>query len=95
MPPSCSTEQGDWLFTRALILLSLGLPRLALEDAKERETQRAEEGRFLSTYANALFTRFDFWPARESPSSDYDDLPQRPAQPAAKVRAVVLKYLTA
>ena len=87
-------EQGSYLFTRALILMSLGLPQMALQDANEREAQDEKQGRFLVTYANALFAHLDFWPAKDKPWTDYDDLPEGPAQQGARVRVVVLKYLT-
>lgn len=87
-------EAPEYLYTRALILMSLGLEELALDDARERGASDAKEAKFLAAYANALFPRFDFWPAREKPRTTYDGLPDAPAQPAAQVRAVFLKYLT-
>ncbi|MBI5547848.1 MAG: thiol reductase thioredoxin [Deltaproteobacteria bacterium] len=87
-------EAEELLFTRSLVLMSLGLPDLALEDARLREACEPEESRFLAAYAKALFPRFDFWPAREKPKTDYEGLPEAPVQPPAKVRAVFLKYVT-
>ena len=87
-------EEGAYLFTRALVLLSLGLPALALADARAREAEVPDEGRFLSAYARALYPRFEFWPGREVPKTDYDGLPDAPAQAPAAVRAAFLKYVT-
>lgn len=87
-------ERSEYLFTRSLVLMSLGLSELAVEDGKAREAGSPKEGKFLVAYAKALYPRFDFWPAREKPRTRYDDLPQAPAQPPAQIRVVFLKYLT-
>jgi antitoxin component YwqK of YwqJK toxin-antitoxin module len=86
--------ESAYLFTRALVLMSLGLPAQALLDARAREKDKADEARFLCAYAQALYPRFDFWPSRERPQSTFEDLPQGPAQPPAAVRVVFLKYVT-
>jgi len=87
-------QEGRYLFTRSLVLMSLGLPAQAIEDARAREVQAGEEGRFLANYARVLFPTFDFWPKREKPETYYDGLPGKPAQQGGAVRAVVLKYVT-
>ncbi|HEY3449622.1 MAG TPA: thiol reductase thioredoxin [Myxococcales bacterium] len=87
-------EKGEYLFTRSLVLMSLGLAEQAIADGKEREASSPREGKFLVAYARALYPRFEFWPAREQPATHYDDLPQALAQPPAQIRVVFLKYLT-
>ncbi len=87
-------EKTEYLFTRSLVLMSLGLAEQALKDGQERAAVHAAEGRFLVGYAQALYPRFEFWPLRERPRTRFDDLPQAPAQPPAQIRAVFLKYLT-
>ncbi|MGC4117921.1 MAG: thiol reductase thioredoxin [Myxococcales bacterium] len=87
-------EKNEYLFTRSLILMSLGLAELAVEDGQARGAADAGEGRFLVSYAGLLFPRFEFWPGREKPQTRYDGLPEAPAQPPAQIRAVFLKYLT-
>lgn len=83
-----------FLFTRALILMSLGLDAQALRDAADVRASDEGMGRFLEVYTRALFPRFDFWPARVKPETHYDGLPDAPARTLEEVRAVAQKYAT-
>ncbi len=81
-------------FTRALILLSLGLVDHAKIDAAALKAMESPSGDYLTQYINALLPKYDFWPANEMPKSSYDNLPQTPAQPTAAIHAVIRKYAT-
>lgn len=87
-------DDNELLFTRCQVLLFLGLPSFAVEDARALEAKGADDGRFLTIYAKALFPRFDFWPFREEPKTHDDGLPKGPAQELAAVRGAILKYVT-
>ncbi len=81
-------------FTRSLILISLGLESHARADAQELVKKQSPSGTYLINYINALFPKYDFWPAQETPTSTYDDLPAAPAQPMSAVQATIRKYAT-
>ena len=84
----------DYQFTKALILMSLGRPGEALaaiERLREAEPGQAD---FLQSYIDGLFPTFDFWPARITPETCYDELPESPAQPLKAIREVVKRYAT-
>jgi hypothetical protein len=87
-------ERKDYLFTKALVLISLGQDRSADDVIVELGEANPEQGAFLQTYLNALFPRFDFWPARASPETYYDGLPEKPAQPVEKINGTIQKYAT-
>ncbi|HEX4621550.1 MAG TPA: thiol reductase thioredoxin, partial [Myxococcaceae bacterium] len=82
------------LFTRSLILMSLGLDAHALDDAQALAAAEPDRGRFLQRYAQVLFPDFDFWPGREAPETTYDGLPDKPAQDLPAIQRVVQKYAT-
>lgn len=85
-------ERTDYAFTRALIQMSLGNLNAARADA-ERVPDEGQRD-FLRLYLRLLFPRFDFWPARETPHTHYDGLPDAPSQPLGAVVALVQKYAT-
>ena len=82
------------LFTRALVLMSLGLDARAEADAQTLAPSAPEDSEFLLTYVRVLFPTFDFWPARTKPHTTYDGLPERPARTLDEVRDAVQRYAT-
>ncbi|CAM3638557.1 thiol reductase thioredoxin [Corallococcus sp. ZKHCc1 1396] len=87
-------ERKAYLFTRGLILLNLGLAEQVHQDAAGLATEEPDTALFLTTYARALFPKFDFWPDQEAPRCTYDGLPEGPQQPLESVQQVVRKYAT-
>ncbi|MBZ4421294.1 thioredoxin [Myxococcus sp. RHSTA-1-4] len=87
-------ERTAYLFTRGLILLNLGMDEHALADAEALATVEPDTAGFLRTYARSLFPRFDFWPAKQTPHSTYNDLPKAPAQDLAAIQRIIQKYAT-
>ncbi|NTX36264.1 thiol reductase thioredoxin [Myxococcus sp. CA033] len=83
-----------FLFTRGLILLNLGMDEHALVDADGLAKSEPGTADFLRAYAHCLFPRFDFWPAKETPHSTYNDLPEKPAQQLKAIQRVAQKYAT-
>ena len=86
--------RGDYQFTKALVLMSLGRPQeaqAAIDRLRDAEPGQSE---FLQSYIDALFPTFDFWPASVTPETRYDDLPEAPAQSLKAIRAVVERYAT-
>lgn len=82
-------------FTRALILISLGLEHHARADALALgQSGPNRSSTYLINYLNALFPKYDFWPAHETPSSTYDGLPSLPEQPLSAMHATIRKYAT-
>jgi hypothetical protein len=80
--------------TRALIRIELGEVEGALEDAARVAPESPDAAEFLRSYVRVLFPRFDFWPARETPQSLLEDMPEAPAQPLAAVRHAIQVYAT-
>ncbi|WP_338867337.1 thioredoxin [Myxococcus stipitatus] len=89
-----SPERADFLFTRGLILLNMGLDAHALKDAEGLKKAEPDSASFLGAYTRSLFPVFDFWPAKETPHSTYDNLPEAPAQTLMAIQRVVQKYAT-
>lgn len=89
-----SPTSYELLFTRALILVSLGLKAQAERDAGELAASSPEQAEFLLDYVRFLFPPFDFWPAREAPETTYDSLPAAPVKSLEEVRLVAQKYAT-
>lgn len=88
-------ERSEYRFTRALVRASLGWPAGARADARALAETHPDEHDFLQQYLSALFPRFDFWPARETPpSAGRDDVADAPARSLEDVRLVVQKYAT-
>lgn len=85
-------ERTDYAFTRGLIHMSLGNTEAARADAARIPDEGQRE--FLQLYVRLLFPVFDFWPARETPQTHYDGLPDSPAQSLEAVVALVQKYAT-
>lgn len=84
-------EKLEYLFTRALVLMSLGLDGQAQRDASDLASAQPEQAEFLLDYLRFLFPRFDFWPAKETPQTYYSGLPDAPVRSLDEVRAVAQK----
>ncbi|MEO0813018.1 MAG: thiol reductase thioredoxin, partial [Myxococcota bacterium] len=84
--------RSEYLFTRALVLMRLGLNQHAAMDIEELAPDEPGQAGFLRSYNGILFPSFDFWPNREPPETYYDGLPDGPSQPLEAVRAVIQKY---
>ena len=89
-----SPASTDFLFTRALVLVSLGLKEQAEKDAGELAAASPEQAEFLLDYLRFLFPTYDFWPAHEKPHTTYDGLPEAPVKSLEEVQAMVRKYAT-
>jgi tetratricopeptide (TPR) repeat protein len=86
-----SPDHLELLFTRTLVLMSLGLDEQARQDANALAVVDAEQAEFLLHYLDALFPTFDFWPAKEKPETTYDGLPEKPERSAAEVKEIAQK----
>ncbi|MBL8949679.1 MAG: thiol reductase thioredoxin [Myxococcaceae bacterium] len=84
----------DLLFTRALVLMSLGLDEQARHDANALAAVEGDQAEFLLHYLDALFPTFDFWPAKDKPTTTYDGLPEGPDRTVAEVKEVAQKLAT-
>jgi hypothetical protein len=84
----------EFLFTRALVLMSLGLPEQASRDASDLASASPDQAEFLLDYVRFLFPKFDFWPAREKPATTYDGLPDAPVKSLDDIVTHVRKYAT-
>lgn len=89
-----SPDSTDFLFTRALVLMSLGLKEQAERDASELAAASPGQAEFLLDYLRILFPSFGFWPANEKPVTTYDGLPDAPARSLEEVRLLAQKYAT-
>lgn len=89
-----SPTSNEFLFTRALVLMSLGLSEQADLDAKDLATESADQSAFVRDYVRFLFPRFGFWPSAEPPKTTYDGLPEAPVKSYDEVVIVAQKYAT-
>ncbi len=89
-----SPSSTEFLFTRALVLVSLGLKEQAEKDAGELAPSSPEQAEFLLDYLRFLFPTYGFWPAAEKPSTTYDGLPEAPVKTLEQVMRVAQKYAT-
>ncbi|NOK09145.1 thiol reductase thioredoxin, partial [Corallococcus exercitus] len=87
-------ERKEYLFTRGLILLNLGVADQVRKDAQGLAAAEPDTAAFLDTYARVLFPRFDFWAGQEPPRCTYDGLPEKPEQPLEAIQQLVRKYAT-
>ncbi|MBI5542241.1 MAG: thiol reductase thioredoxin, partial [Deltaproteobacteria bacterium] len=87
-------KRTDLTFHHALVLASLGLDGLALEDTKLlAQSGDPERASLLERYFKVLFPRsFDFWPAAER--LEVPEEGPEIQQPLQSVRKVVQKYAT-
>lgn len=84
----------DFLFTRALILMSLGLKGEAARDAELLAEHSEEQSHFLQSYLRGLFSTYGFVPDSEPPQTTFDDVPSRPERSLGDIQLLVQKYAT-
>jgi hypothetical protein len=87
-------EDPGCLVTRALVHVHLGTPAQARRDTDRLPEQWAEQRAHLQIYERIIFPTFDFWPARTTVSTMFQEFPDAPAQPLAAVRATIAKLAT-
>lgn len=87
-------ERAEFLFTRALILMSLGLREQAERDANELAAESPDRAEFLLLYLRGLFPSWTFGPASEEPTTTYEDVPDAPARTLEEIQDLVRKYAT-
>lgn len=87
-------DRREYYFTRALIHMSLGEDKAAIEDAHLLKPEEPVNAQFLLDYERILFPSFAFWPAQAAPETYYDNLPPGPGQSLDAVRATIQKYAT-
>lgn len=89
-----SPDHLELLFTRGLVLMSLGLEEQARQDANALAVVEGDQAEFLLHYLDALFPTFDFWPGKEKPSTSYEGLPEKPDRTLAEVKELAQKLAT-
>jgi hypothetical protein len=87
-------DRLELLFTRGLVLMSLGLDEQARNDANALAVVEPEQAEFLLHYLDALFPNFDWWPGREKPTTSYDGLPEHPDRTVDEVKHIAQKLAT-
>lgn len=87
-------ERSEFLFTRSLILMSLGLRAQAERDANDLAADSPDRAEFLLAYLSGLFPSWGFTPAAEKPTSTFEDLPEAPTRTLDEVRTLSRKYAT-
>ncbi len=87
-------EAAEFLFTRTLILMSLGLTHEAARDASDLASASPDQAEFLLDYLRFLFPTFGFWPAAETPQTTKEGLPPGPVKPLDAVQLTVQKLAT-
>lgn len=84
--------RSSFLFTRALILMSLGLKDEAEKDANDLAAESPEKAEFLLSYLRGLFPAWDFQPDLEAPRSTFEDLPEAPSRDVDDFALLQKKY---
>lgn len=87
-------DRSEFLFTRALILMSLGLHAQAERDANELAAESPDRAEFLLVYLKGVFPSYSFGPAIEKPDTTFEDVPEKPERSLEELQALVLKYAT-
>lgn len=87
-------DRSEFLFTRALILMSLGLRAQAELDANELAAESPDRAEFLLLYLRGVFPTWDFGPATETPVSSFEDVPEAPVRTLEEIQQLVRKYAT-
>lgn len=85
-------DRPAYLFTRGLLLASLGLDIQALKDAESLSDSDPDRARFLTQCVQVLFPAFDFWPSRAALGAE--GRPMKLGQPAAAISAAFQRYAT-
>ena len=80
--------------TRGLIRLELGDAAGARADADRVAEASTEAADFLREYTRVLFPAWEFWPAREAPASQLDQMPEAPEQGLEALRRAIQVYAT-
>lgn len=87
-------DRSELLFTRALILMSLGLRAQAEHDANDLAAEEPDRAEFLLLYLNAVFPSYGFMPASEQPTTTYDDVPDAPVRSVEELQQLAQQYAT-
>ena len=85
-------DAKEFLFTRSLVLMSLGYAEEAKSAAEALAEVEGAQGRFLLDYLAVLFPSFDFWPGKETPETYYEGLPDGPDQSLEAIRETIKRY---
>lgn len=87
-------DRTEFLFTRALILMSLGLQAQAELDANDLAAEAPDRAEFLLVYLKGLFPSYGFAPATEKPETSFEDVPEKPERSLPELQALAQKYAT-
>lgn len=87
-------ERWSFLFTRSLILISLGLHEQAQLDVDALRAHDEGQAGFVGTYLKALFPSWGFKAGQEAPTTTFEDVPEAPSRSLEDVQALVQKYAT-
>lgn len=87
-------DRSELLYTRALVLMSLGLHAQAERDANELAAESPDRAEFLLVYLKGVFPSYGFGPAVEKPQTTFEDVPEKPERSLEELQALVLKYAT-
>ncbi|MFO0597908.1 MAG: thiol reductase thioredoxin [Myxococcaceae bacterium] len=87
-------ERTEFLFTRSLILMSLGLRAQAEKDANDLAADSPDRAEFLLSYIAGLFPGWSFTPGSEAPTTTFEDVPEAPARSVEELQALSKKYAT-
>lgn len=87
-------DRSEFLFTRALVLMSLGLHAQAERDANELAAEAPDRAEFLLVYLKGLFPSYTFGPATEKAETSFEDVPEKPERSLEELQALSQKYAT-
>ncbi|MDP1822536.1 MAG: thiol reductase thioredoxin [Archangium sp.] len=87
-------DRTELLFTRALILMSLGLQAQAERDANELAAEAPDRAEYLLVYLKGLFPSYTFGPATEPAETSFEDVPEKPERSLEELQALSQKYAT-
>ncbi len=87
-------ERSEFLYTRALILMSLGLRDQAERDANELAAESPDRAEFLLLYLRGLFPAWLFTPALEALTTSDEDVPAEPVRALEEIQDLARKYAT-
>ncbi len=85
-------DRSEFLFTRALVLMSLGLHDQSERDANELAAESPDQAEFLLVYLRGLFPSWSFTPAGEPPETTFDDVPSETGRTLEEIQSLVRKY---
>lgn len=87
-------EKTELLWTRGLVLLSLGLKTQAERDANELAAQSPDKAELLLLMLRGSFPSWAFTPNEEPPQTSFEDVPEAPVRTLPEVQALAAKYAT-